>query len=327
MKPKEKLWGGRFKKSTNKKVEHFTESLSFDIRLYSYDIAGSIAHAKMLVKTGILTQKESSKIVKTLKSMKSDMESCKFKVSVSDEDIHMVIEKELIKRIGALGKKLHTARSRNDQISLDMRMYIKDISKTILSCLSNLQGCMARLGSKYSEVIIPGMTHLQFAMPVTFAHYMLSFIDMFERDKGRVKDALKRVDVLPLGSCALAGTALPINRKFVAKELGFSSVSANSMDAVSDRDFVIELLSTLSLVGVHLSRLAEDIIYYSSSAVGMIELPEEFCTGSSMMPQKKNPDVAELVRGKSASLIGNVVAMLAVMKGLPMTYNRDMQED
>ena len=327
MKNKEKLWGGRFKKPTNKKVECFTESLSFDIRLYSYDIAGSVAHAKMLVKAGILTKKESSKIVKTLKLIKSDMDSCNFKASVSDEDIHMVIEKELIKRIGALGKKLHTARSRNDQVSLDTRMYIKDISKTILSCLLNLQGRMARLGAKYSEVIIPGLTHLQFAMPVTFAHYMLSFVEMFERDKDRVKDALKRVDVLPLGSCALAGTALAIDRKFVAEELGFSAVSANSMDAVSDRDFVIEFLSALSVVGIHLSRLAEDIIYYSSSAVRMMELPEDFCTGSSMMPQKKNPDVAELVRGKSAGLIGNVVAMLTVMKGLPMTYNRDMQED
>ncbi|MDD5644235.1 MAG: argininosuccinate lyase [bacterium] len=322
-----KLWGGRFLSSTNTKTEHFTESLSVDIRLYKYDIKGSIAHAEMLGKTGIIPQKDSVKIIKGLKKIQTDIESCNFRFSVSDEDIHMAVERALTDDIGEPAKKLHTARSRNDQITLDMKMYLKDAIKNMIVLIEDLQGNLAEKAYAYADAVFPGMTHMQLAMPVTFGHYLLSFIHMFERDQSRLKDIFGRADEMPLGACALAGTNLPIDRLYVAKKLGFSRVSRNSMDAVSDRDYIIETLAAVSMIGIHLSRLCEDLVVYSSSALNIINLPEGFCTGSSMMPHKKNPDVAEIVRGKTGNLIGNLVSILVTMKALPMAYNRDMQED
>ncbi|MBN2190935.1 MAG: argininosuccinate lyase [Candidatus Aureabacteria bacterium] len=326
-KNKKKLWGGRFSKPTNSSVEHFTESLSVDIRLYKYDIKGSIAHAEMLAKTGIISRKDSARIIGGLKKIGADIEKCDFRFSVSDEDIHMAIERALTGKIGEAAKKLHTARSRNDQVALDMKMYLKDAAKQIISLIGVLQEKVAEKAYVYADTVFPGMTHMQLAMPVTFGHYLLSFIYMFERDKERMEGLFSRLDEMPLGSCALAGTSLPIDRDYVAKKLGFSKVSRNSMDAVADRDYIIEMLSAISLTGIHLSRLCEDMVFYSSSAVNIISLPEDFCTGSSMMPNKKNPDVAEIVRGKAGGMIGNLVSVLVTMKALPMTYNRDMQED
>ncbi|MCK9555422.1 argininosuccinate lyase [bacterium] len=326
-KNKKKLWGGRFSKPTNSGVERFTESLSVDIRLYKYDIKGSIAHAEMLAKTGIISRKDSIKIIGGLKKVGEDIEKCDFKFSVSDEDIHMAIERSLTEKIGEAAKKLHTARSRNDQVALDVKMYLKDAAKQITALIEAFQGTIAEKAYAYSDTVFPGMTHMQLAMPVTFGHYMLSFIYMLERDKERLKGLFNRLDEMPLGSCALAGTSLPIDRGYVAKKLGFSKISRNSMDAVADRDYIIEMLSIISVTGIHLSRLCEDLVFYSSSAVNVVNLPEDFCTGSSMMPHKKNPDVAEIVRGKTGSMVGNLVSILVTMKGLPMTYNRDMQED
>jgi len=322
-----KPWSGRFKAKTSKVVEDFTSSVSFDARLWRYDIEGSIAHAKMLGRQGIIPRRDADLIVKALKEIKEEIESGRFRFLKGLEDVHMNIEYALIKRIGPTGGMLHTARSRNDQIALDLRLYLRDEIREIISLLRSLQGILVQMAEENIEVIMPGYTHLQRAQPVLLSHHLLAYYEMIERDVERLCDCLKRVDVLPLGSAALAGTSLPIDRAYVARLLGFSTVSENSIDAVSDRDFIIEFLSASSILMVHLSRLSEEFILWNSEEFGFIELPDAFSTGSSIMPQKKNPDVFELIRGKSGRVFGSLIALLSVMKALPLAYNRDMQED
>jgi argininosuccinate lyase len=305
----------------------FTSSISFDKRLAPYDIAGSIAHCKMLVKCKIIPKNEGEKILKVLKEIKKEIIEGKFKFLSKDEDIHMAIERRLIEKIGGAGGRLHTARSRNDQISLDMRIYLRDEIGRISGLIRNLQDSIVRLCERNMEVIMPGFTHLQHAQPVLFAHHLMAYFFMLKRDRERFEDCLKRVNVLPLGAGALAGTSFSIDREFIARQLGFSSVSENSIDTVSDRDFVIEFLSAGAILIMHLSRLAEELVIWSSPEFSFIEMDEDFCTGSSIMPQKKNPDVAELIRGKTGRIYGNLQSVLTVMKGLPLSYNRDMQED
>ena len=305
----------------------FTTSISFDKRLASYDIAGSVAHCKMLVKCRIISRSEGEKILRGLREIEREVMEGKFRFLSQDEDIHMAIERRLIEKIGETGGRLHAARSRNDQISLDMRMYLRDEIGRIAGLIKNLQNSVVKLSEKNMKVVMPGFTHLQHAQPVLFSHYLMAYFFMFKRDKERFEDCLKRVNILPLGAGALAGTGFPIDRAFVARELGFSSVSENSIDTVSDRDFVIEFLSMGAILMMHFSRLAEELVIWSSPEFSFIEIDEDFCTGSSIMPQKKNPDVAELIRGKSGRIYGNLQAILTVMKGLPLSYNRDMQED
>ncbi|MFQ5867635.1 MAG: argininosuccinate lyase [bacterium] len=305
----------------------FTASISFDRRLAPYDITGSIAHCKMLVKCKIVSKSEGEKILKALREIKEEIIKGKFKFLSPDEDIHMAIERRLIEKIGESGGRLHTARSRNDQISLDMRMYLRDEIGRISGLMKNLQNSIVKLCEKNMEVVMPGFTHLQHAQPVLFSHHLMAYFFMLKRDRERFEDCLKRVNVLPLGAGALAGTSFSIDREFIARELGFSSVSENSIDTVSDRDFVIEFLSSGALLMMHLSRLAEELVIWSSPEFSFIEMDEDFCTGSSIMPQKKNPDVAELIRGKTGRIYGNLQSILTVMKGLPLSYNRDMQED
>jgi argininosuccinate lyase len=322
-----KLWGGRFAGRTAGTVESFTASIEVDARLYRHDIAGSIAHARMLGRQRIISPREARRIVRGLESIQKEIEERKFRFSAADEDIHMNIERRLIERIGRVGEKLHTARSRNDQVALDMRLYLRDELKNILVALDRLKKEIARLTKRYLKVIMPGYTHLQRAQPVLFSHHLLAYVEMLERDSARMIDCLERVNVLPLGSGALAGTTLPIDRRYVARLLGFPRVSGNSIDAVSDRDFVLEFLAAAAILFVHLSRLAEEWVLWSSTEFGFIELPDRYCTGSSMMPQKKNPDVPELIRGKAGRIFGNLQALLTIMKGLPLAYNRDLQED
>lgn len=322
-----KLWGGRFTKDTSGLVDDFNSSISFDSRLYKYDIEGSIAHAGMLEKCGIISDEELAKIVSGLKKICSDIESDRIEFNVGSEDIHMNIEQLLIDRIGEPGKKLHTARSRNDQVALDFRMYTKDEAKNIKDLILKLEYVILSLAEQHSESIMPGYTHLQPAQPVTFGHHLMAYFSMFKRDILRLEDCMKRMDYMPLGSCALAGTTYDIDRDFVANELGFLNITDNSMDGVSDRDYALELLSTLSIIMMHLSRFSEEIILWCSPSFGFIELDDEFSTGSSIMPQKKNPDVAELVRGKTGRVYGSLMGLLTVMKGLPLSYNKDMQED
>jgi len=322
-----KLWGGRFTRTTDRLVEDFHSSISFDRRLYRQDIAGSIAHARMLAAAGLITPEEGELIIQGLETLKHDIEAGRVTFDVGAEDIHMNIEKLLTERIGEVGKKLHTARSRNDQVTLDLRLYLKEEIPRVKELLKALQGVLVQLAGEHLHTVMPGYTHLQKAQPVTLAHYLLAYFEMFYRDRQRLHDCLERVDVLPLGAGALAGTTLPINRKMVARELGFREVSANSLDAVSDRDFVVEFLAAASLLMMHLSRLCEEIILWSSEEFGFIELDDAYSTGSSMMPQKKNPDVAELVRGKTGRVYGHLVGMLTVLKGLPLAYNKDLQED
>jgi len=323
----EKLWGGRFSRPTERAVEEFTESISFDRRLYSYDIEGSIAHAKMLHKIGVLKKKELDAIMKGLEEIRSEIEQGKFLFHAELEDIHMNIEKRLSDKIGPVGQKLHTARSRNDQIALDLRLYLRDKTGEIVRLISVFQKTLVEKARSHLHIIIPGYTHLQPAQPVLLAHHLLAYWEMLERDKGRFLDCQKRANEMPLGSGALAGTSFRVDREYVARLLGFERVTKNSMDAVSDRDFILEFLSTGAILGMHLSRLSEDLILWATQEFGFIELPDEFCTGSSMMPQKKNPDVLELIRGKSGRLYGNLFSLLTTMKGLPLTYNRDLQED
>jgi argininosuccinate lyase len=318
---------GRFKKAADKLVTEYTASIPFDWRLYPYDIAGSIAHAKMLAKRGIITNKEAEAIVKGLKSVQKEIEQGKFEFKLELEDIHMAIEARLIKKVGKIGGKLHTARSRNDQVALDLRLFARDAISSTIAGLRELQGALIGLAEANKKVIIPGYTHLQPAQPVLLAHHLLAYFEMLQRDFSRFSDGLKRTDVMPLGSGALAGVAYDIDREFVAKELGFSQISQNSMDAVSDRDFVLEYEAAASLCLMHISRLAEEIILWSSAEFGFIELDEAYATGSSIMPQKKNPDVAELARGKTGRVYGRLMALLTTMKGLPLSYNKDMQED
>jgi len=322
-----KLWGGRFSAQTADSVEAFTSSIDVDSRLYRHDIEGSIAHAKMLARQRIISSREAQRIVRGLRAIKKEIEGGKFPFSSADEDIHMNIERRLSQKIGAAGGKLHTARSRNDQVALDMRLYLREELKAILALLEELKRELARGAKRYLGVIMPGYTHLQKAQPVLLSHYLLAYVDMFERDRERMEACLGRVDVLPLGSGALAGTTFPIDRAYVARLLGFPRISKNSIDAVSDRDFVLEFLAASAILFVHLSRLAEEMILWSSEEFAFIELPDRYCTGSSMMPQKKNPDVPELVRGKTGRVFGHLQALLTVMKGLPLAYNRDLQED
>ncbi len=322
-----KLWGGRFKESTDALVEKYTESVSYDKRLAPFDIAGSVAHVTMLAKQGILKEDEARKIVEGLNEILKEIEEGKFEWKQELEDVHMNIEKRLIEKIGPVGGKLHTGRSRNDQVATDVRLYVRHEINEILTLLKSLREAFYIQAKKYIDVIMPGYTHLQIAQPVLYAHHMLAYYQMFKRDEERFRDTLKRVNVMPLGSAALAGTSYPLDREFTASLLEFDSISRNSMDAVSDRDFVAETIFNCALVMAHLSRLSEELILWSTEEFGFIDLPDAFCTGSSIMPQKKNPDVSELTRGKTGRVYGDLVAILTIIKGLPMTYNRDLQED
>jgi argininosuccinate lyase len=321
------MWKGRFTQPTSALVQRYGESVSFDWRLFEHDIRGSIAHAKGLEKAGILTTEERQAIEKGLSAIQAEVEKGKFEWKAELEDVHMNIEAELTKRIGAAGAKLHTARSRNDQIATDVRLYCRSSVDRLLVLLRGMQAALVECSERGSDAVMPGYTHLQRGQPVLFAHHLLAYVEMLERDAMRFSDCRRRINVMPLGSGALAGSTITIDREFVAKELEFASVSQNSMDAVSDRDFVAELLFVIALLGVHLSRLSEDVILWASAEFGFVTLSDAHTTGSSLMPQKKNPDVAELTRGKSARLIGNLTALLTLLKGLPMTYNRDLQED
>jgi len=322
-----KLWGGRFSKGTDVMVEEFTSSISFDSRMYHEDIAGSIAHAAMLAKCGIIAEEEAKLIIDGLKGILADIEAGSFSFEVSLEDIHMNIEKRLTDRIGPVGGKLHTARSRNDQVALDTHMYVKKEVASLAKLLSELQEAAVLLAEKNRDVIMPGYTHLQRAQPILFSHHMLAYFYMFVRDFKRLEGVWDRADMMPLGAGALAGTTFPIDRRFVAEQLNFGDIYANSMDAVSDRDYILEFLSFASILMMHLSRLSEEIILWSSTEFNFIELDDAHCTGSSIMPQKKNPDVSELVRGKTGRVFGHLMAMLTTAKGLPLAYNKDLQED
>ncbi len=322
-----KPWSGRFTEKTSEIVEKYTESISFDKRLWKYDIEGSIAHAKMLAKQGIIPKKDADKIVKGLKEIYKEIESGRFKFREELEDIHMNIESALIKKIGEIGGRLHTARSRNDQVALDIRLYLRAEAREIISLLKGLETVLADMAEKHLGIVMPGYTHLQRAQPVLLSHHLMAYAHMFDRDRARFEDALKRINIMPLGSCALAGTTLPTDRHYVAELLEFDAVSENSMDSVSDRDFSLEFLSCSSILMMHTSRMAEELILWSSEEFSFIELSDAFTTGSSIMPQKKNPDVAELMRGKTGRVYGNLMSLLTTMKGLPLSYNRDMQED
>jgi argininosuccinate lyase len=325
--PSAKLWGGRFTESTDAFVEAFTASIDFDQRLYRHDVAGSIAHARMLAHVGIISAAEGADIVAGLEGILADIEAGNFTWSVALEDIHMNIEARLIERIGETGKKLHTGRSRNDQVATDLRLYLRDEIDSLCHALTRLQTALVDIAEREADTIMPGFTHLQVAMPVSFGHHMLAWEAMLARDHQRLLDGRKRVNIMPLGAAALAGTGFPIDREYTAGLLGFDSVAANSLDAVSDRDFVIEFSAAASLIMMHLSRFSEELILWSSAQFNFIELPDRFCTGSSIMPQKKNPDVPELVRGKSGRVTGHLVSLLMLMKGQPLAYNKDNQED
>jgi len=321
------LWNGRFSKGTDKLVLAFSESISYDRRLYPFDIQGSQAHAKMLAAQGIITEEEAGKICAGLEQVKAEIESGKFQFKTEQEDIHMNIEARLTEIIGAPGAKLHTGRSRNDQIATDERLFLRHEAAEFQQLLAEFQAALVNLGLKYPTVIMPGFTHLQHAQPILFAHHLLAYVEMAERDKERLADAVKRINRLPLGAGAIAGSTLPLNRELSAKLLGFDEVLRNSMDSVADRDTLVEFLADLSLIAMHLSRLSEDIILWFSQEFAFVEIGDDFTTGSSLMPQKKNPDVAELSRGKTGRVYGHLMALLTTLKGLPLTYNRDLQED
>ena len=322
-----KPWSGRFTQKTDKLVEEFNASISFDKRLYKHDIMGSIAHARMLAKVGIIKKREAERIISGLKAIEKEIEAGKFRFTSDMEDIHMAIEKRLIEKTGPVGGKLHTARSRNDQVALDIRLYLRDEIGEVKGLIRELQKTFVGIAKKNLDCIMPGYTHLQRAQPILFSHHLLAYYEMLKRDFERLDDCFKRINVMPLGSGALAGSPYPLNREFVAKELGFTGVTDNSLDAVSDRDFCIEFCSAASILMMHLSRLSEELILWSSSEFGFIELSDAFSTGSSLMPQKKNPDVPELMRGKTGRVYGNLVSLLTTMKALPLAYNKDMQED
>ncbi|MDQ1272062.1 MAG: argininosuccinate lyase [Planctomycetota bacterium] len=322
-----KLWGGRFTKQTAASVESFTESVSFDWRLYQYDIEGSIAHATMLAKCKLITEKEKDAIVTGLKEILAEILAEKFEFKKSLEDVHMNIESALIERIGEAGKKLHTARSRNDQVALDLRLWTRDHAHKMIRLLTSLQRELAKKGKTFFGLIMPGFTHLQHAQPVLLSHYLLAYVEMLERDKARLQDCCVRLNRSPLGACALAGTTLTTDPVMTAKLLSFDGVCENSMDAVSDRDFCVEYAFCLSMVAMHLSRLCEEWIIWCNDEVKFIEISDAYCTGSSIMPQKKNPDVLELIRGKCGRVFGHLTSLLTLLKGLPLSYNRDMQED
>lgn len=323
----DKPWDGRFSEKTDRHVESFTSSVAFDRRLYAYDIKGSIAHCRMLSRQSIISEDEASQIVEGLGRIARDIERGHCQLDDSLEDIHMNIEGRLTEAVGKVAHKLHTARSRNDQVVLDVRMYLRDEVKDILTRLTALRQAMVAFADKHIDVMMPGYTHLQRAQPVLLSHHIMAYYEMLTRDRERFEGVLKRTDVMPLGSAALAGTTYPIDPAYTAELLGFQKVAANSMDAVASRDFILEFLSAASICMVHLSRLSEELILWSSTEFGFVEIPDAFATGSSIMPQKKNPDVPELVRGKAGRVVGSLVALLTVMKGLPLAYNRDMQED
>src|SRR3989440_8817997 len=318
---------GRFRKGLEKIAQRYSESISFDRRLYPYDIAGSIAHAAALTKAGIISGAESKKIETGLREIEKEIDSGKFAWDESLEDVHMNIESALTKKIDDAGGKLHTDRSRNDQVALDLRLYVKDQIKRTSTRLKKLQASFLKLAARHVDLVMPGYTHLQRAQPILFAHYLLGQIEAFARDLERLDDCLERTDVLPLGSGALAGSSIVLDRELIARELGFAHLSQNSLDAVSDRDFVCEFVFSLAMIGMHLSRLSEDLIIWSTSEFGFVEFSESFSTGSSLMPQKKNPDMAELTRGKTGRLYGNLMSILTTLKALPSAYNRDLQED
>ena len=323
----EKMWAGRFSKALDKIADDFNSSIHIDSRMYRQDIKGSMAHAAMLAAKGIISKDDSDKIIDTLGDILSDIDSGKTEIDFNAEDIHMFIEAELTSRIGDIGKRLHTARSRNDQVALDIRLYLRDETEEIISLIKALIKAIAGKASENKDVIMPGYTHLQRAQPISFAHHILAYAMMLVRDIGRLEDAAARMNFSPLGSCALAGTTYNTDREMTAKALGFDGYTLNSIDGVSDRDFVIELLSALSTVMMHLSRFSEEIILWSSWEFKFIELDDSYTTGSSIMPQKKNPDMAELVRGKTGRVYGDLFTMLTILKGLPLAYNKDMQED
>ena len=322
-----KLWGGRFAEGTDALVERFTESVSFDQRLWQQDIAGSQAHAQMLAKVGVLKRAEADAICKGLDSIAVDIAAGRFEWKQALEDVHMNIESELTRRLGDAGKKLHTGRSRNDQVATDLRLYVRDAIDELVAMLDGLSEVLLSVAEREADSVMPGFTHLQIAQPVSFGHHVLAWREMLLRDRARLRDARVRVNVLPLGSAALAGTVYPIDRAYTAKLLGFAAVSDNSLDAVSDRDFAIEFVSACALLMVHLSRWSEELILWANPLFGFVSLPDRFCTGSSIMPQKKNPDVPELVRGKTGRVVGDLNALLMLMKGQPLAYNRDNQED
>lgn len=322
-----KAWGGRFVKTPEQWIEEFGASIPFDQELVMEDIEGSIAHVKMLGKNEIIPMEDCEKIIEGLFVLKEKAEKGELQYSIAAEDIHLNLERMLIEEIGPVGGKMHTGRSRNDQVATDMHLYLKKQVKSIMNHIKELQASLVEQAEKHVETIFPGYTHLQRAQPVSFAHHLLAYFWMLDRDYERFEESLKRIDISPLGAAALAGTTFPIDRHFTAEQLGFSNVYENSMDAVSDRDFVVEFLSNASLTMVHLSRLAEEIILWSSREFNFIELDDAYATGSSIMPQKKNPDMAELIRGKSGRVIGHLMGMLTTLKGLPLTYNKDMQED
>ena len=321
------MWKGRFSQDTSSLVQQFGESISYDWRLYPHDIAGSIAHARAQLKAGLLTEEEFSSIEKGLLEIEADIREGRFEFKTSLEDIHMNIESELTKRIGAAGGKLHTARSRNDQVATDTRLYCRTQIDEISTAIHGLQKKLVAKAEQYAASVMPGYTHLQRGQPVTVGHHLLAYVEMLQRDKGRLSDCRRRLNVSPLGSGALAGSTINLDREAIAEELGFDAVTRNSMDAIADRDYIAELLFVISMCGVHLSRLSEDLILWCSSEFGFVALSDAHTTGSSLMPQKKNPDVCELTRGKTGRLVGNLMNLLVAMKGLPLTYNRDLQED
>ena len=322
-----KLWAGRAGKETAKAADEFNSSVAVDGRMYEQDIRGSLAHAEMLAGCGIITYDEYGEIAEGLKGILADIRSGAFAIDPEAEDVHMFVEAELTKRVGDAGKKLHTARSRNDQVATDMRLYLRDESAEVVALIKKLLAAVVGQAKATKNYIVPGYTHLQRAQPIYFAHHLLAYAMMFVRDAGRIGDAVRRMNVSPLGSCALAGTTYDTDRTFTAKKLGFDGVCLNSIDGVSDRDFCVELISAFALVMTHLSRFAEEVVLWSSSEFGFVELDDAYTTGSSIMPQKKNPDMAELVRGKTGRVYGDLMAMLTVLKGLPLAYNKDMQED
>jgi argininosuccinate lyase len=323
----QKPWGGRFGGETEKSVEEFTSSLDFDRRLYRQDIAGSVAHARMLARQGIITREEAEKIVQGLEEIRREIEAGRVVFDPAQEDIHMAIEAALIARIGEVGRKLHTARSRNDQVVLDVRLYLAEEVEALIAALADLRRAGVRLARRHFGVLMPGYTHLQRAQPILFSHHLLAYDEMWRRDQARLSQSLARIKVSPLGAAALAGTTFPIDPHFTAEQLGFPEVFRNSLDAVSDRDFIVEFLAHAALIMVHLSRLAEELVLWSTAEFGFVELPDAYATGSSIMPQKKNPDVPELIRGKCGRVAGHLMGLLVTLKGLPLAYNRDLQED
>jgi argininosuccinate lyase len=323
----QKVWGGRFRKETDALTNRFNASISFDSRLYVQDIEGSMAHCRMLAKQGIITVEDESSILEALAKIMRELDRGEIEFAPDYEDIHSLVEKTLIERVGALGEKLHTGRSRNDQVALDVRMYVRDAIRRVIDLIKDTQDAIVDLAEKNIDLIMPGYTHLQRAQPVLVAHHMLAYYEMLKRDRQRFEEGLKRVNILPLGSAALAGSTFDLDRHMVATALGFDGISANSMDAVSDRDFVLDFLYDSSLLMMHLSRLCEELVIWSSQEFGFITISDSFCTGSSIMPQKKNPDLPELIRGKTGRVYGHLMSLLTTMKGLPLAYNKDMQED